>query len=156
MQRSTRASVKAGKKRTPSPTKEETPRRFLQDSLKALLLTVGLGALLLLLVALALSFIEDPLARIPAAGLLLAAVTAFFGGGIAVRIHRTGALLCGLGNGAGLLLLMLPLSLLFRSEASGYSSLVSCLLHAALLLLSVGGAFFLRPRPKRHQTRKRT
>lgn len=155
MQRSTRASAKTGRKRAAKRQTEETPRRFLRDSLKALLLTVGLGALLLLVGALALSFSADPLSLIPPTGLLLCALTAFFGGGIAMRIHRTGALLCGLENGAGLLLLMLPLSLLFRGEASGYSALISCLLHVALLLLSVGGAFLLRQRPKRRRPRKR-
>ena len=76
MQRSTRASAKTGRKRAAKRQTEETPRRFLRDSLKALLLTVGLGALLLLVGALALSFSADPLSLIPPTGLLLCALQA--------------------------------------------------------------------------------
>lgn len=139
-----------------SREQENTAKRTLLDLGKSLLLTVGTGLCLLLALSAALACLPDPLPLIPLAGLAASALTALLGGLFAVRIHGHGALLCGLSNGCGMLLLMLPLSLLLRTEASGYSAPVACLLHAGFLLLSVAGAFLGLARGDRAKAQRRS
>lgn len=119
---------------------------FLKNTLGTLLLTLAVGGGLLLLASLILVFTPDPLALALPAGLLCAALTAFVGGFFATRIYHLPALSAGLINGILLTALSLLFSLLFAKNAScyatGYSAAVSALLHAGVVGLSIGGAFW--------------
>lgn len=120
--------------------------------LRSFLLTAALGSALLLIAALLTYFCKDPAAILPLSGLAVSLLTAFFGGMIAGRIHRCAPLIVGLLNGISVMLIMLPLSLLFTSQASHYTGWTSALLHTAFLLLSALGA--LASPQKRHVKRK--
>ncbi len=145
--------MKSTKKRRThrQPTRKQTDKPTLSFSLlgKSLLITVCIGLGLILLSSLCVYFLADPAAWIPPASLTASALTAFLGGVIAVRLHGHSALLCGLCNGAMLTAIMLPLSLLLRSYASGLDAWVSWGMHALLLLLSVAGAAIGLQRPRR-------
>ena len=137
-------------KRTKSkhPTKKHATRRTAQDCdaispskvCKAMLLTVAVGIALLLPASLLAYFYKDPTSLIPVCGLGASALTAFFGGMIAGRIHRHSLLTVGLLNGILITLLMLVLSLFFQKQSSHYPGWASALLHASFLILSAFGA----------------
>ena len=109
--------------------------------LKSLGITLLTALVLLLLASLAAYFSPDPAKMVQPLALLSSLLTALVGGFAAVRIHGHSALLCGLCNGMLFLALMLPTSLFFTPFASGYSALISCLLHVAFLLLSMLGGY---------------
>ena len=153
MQRSSHAPKRNRKKAAREPEKDSL--QLLTDLGKSLLCSLAIAMALLLVAALIAYFLEDPKIAILPLGLLCSALTAFLGGFLAIRIHRQGALICGFCNGALLSLLMLLASLFFRTEASGYSALLSALLHVGFLLLSVGGAFAGLPRQGHKQKRRR-
>ena len=122
--------------------------------LRAFLLTATLGAALLLIAALLAYFYEEPGTLLPILGLAVSALTAFFGGMIAGKIHQCSLLIVGLLNGISIMLIMLPLSLLFASHASHYAGWTSALLHATFLLLSALGAL-ASPTQRRVKRKKR-
>ena len=133
-----RHSTHRSKKSAPEST---SPASFARHIGKSLFLCVAFAAVLSLVSSLAAYFSPDPDRLTQPLGIAVSALTAFFGGVIAIRIHGRSALLCGLCNGSALMLLMILTSLFFRTYASAYSSLVSALLHVGFLLLSVAGAF---------------
>lgn len=145
MKQATRRPI-AKKRHTPHRSKKsvpetDSPASFARHIGKSLLLTVALAAALALVSALAAYFSPDPDSLTRPLGIAIAALTAFFGGVIAIRIHGHSALLCGLCNGSALMLLMILASLFLRTYSSAYSTLISTLLHVGFLLLSVAGSF---------------
>ena len=119
---------------------------FLKSTLGTLLLTLAVGGGTVLLASLILTFTPDPLSATLPTGLLCAAITAFAGGFFATRIYRLVPLGAGLINGILITALSLLFSLLFAKNANcyatGYSAAVSALLHASVIGLSIGGAFW--------------
>ena len=134
------ASKYHAKKKTASRPAESGDTIRTADVLRAFLLTAALGAALLLLTALLAYFCKDPAALLPVLGLASSALTAFFGGMIAGRIHRHSLLVVGLLNGIAMMLVMLPLSLLFTAQSAHYPGWASALMHTAFLILSALGA----------------
>ena len=118
---------------------------FLKRMLGTLLLTLAVGGGVLLLSALILTFVPDPLSLALPVGLLCAAMTALAGGFFATRVYHLSALGAGLINGILITALSLLFSLFFAKNANcyatGYSATVSALLHAGAVGLSIGGAF---------------
>ena len=137
----------------PSPSEAGGALR-LDLLLKSSLITVGIGVALLVITALYAYFYDDPLTLIPPLGYLAAALTAFLGGVIAVRLQGHAAILCGLLNGVLVSGCMILASLFFRSGASGYSALVSATLHVSFLCLSVVGAVMGQKRYKPTKRRR--
>ncbi|MBR3894627.1 MAG: TIGR04086 family membrane protein [Clostridia bacterium] len=136
----------AKKRHTPHPSKKSIPETDSPASLvrhvgKSLLLTAAIALALALVSSLAAYFSPDPDSLTRPLGIVCAALTAFFGGLIAIRIHKRSALLCGMLNGSAMMLLMILASLFFRPYASAYTSWLSCLLHVGFLLLSIAGSF---------------
>ncbi|MBQ9132441.1 MAG: TIGR04086 family membrane protein [Clostridia bacterium] len=125
------------------------------DLLKSLLCTLATGLTLLLTVSLVAYFTPDPGQWIPVLGLTASGLTALLGGYAAARIHGSGALICGLGNGGMVMAVMLLLSLFFTKDASGYGVWISALLHGGFLLLSVLGAYLGIPGEKSKRRKKR-
>lgn len=129
---------------------ENSCAHFLGNALRALLWSIGVGALLCVVAALVSYFSPDPTRMILPLGLSASALTALLGGMIAIRAHGHGALQAGLTNGALLTALMILISLFCKPLASGYTTWLSLLLHALFLFLSVVGASVGRRRtPKR-------
>lgn len=121
-------------------SREPSPAQFPQRVLRAFLISVGIGAGLILLFSIVAYFLPDPNPMIRPLAYTAVGLTALLGGTVAGRLHRGAPAVCGLINGILLLALMLLLSLFFRSLASGYSAWISALLHAAIPLLSFVGA----------------
>ena len=132
------------KARTPKSRKDDSSL-FFKGIVGTLLLSLAVGGGLLLLFSLVLTLTPDPLAFVLPFGLLASAITALLGGFFATRIYHLATLGAGLINGILLLSLALLCSLLFGKNATtyatGYSAVVSALLHIALMGFSVGGAF---------------
>lgn len=132
---------------------------FLKSTLGTFLLTLAVGGGALLLFSLALFFTPDPLSLSPPAGLLCAALTAFMGGFFATRLYHLPAFGAGLINGIIITALSLLLSFWFAKNAdcyaTGYSAAVSALLHAGVVGLSLGGAFFGARKKKPAKKRKK-
>ncbi len=134
---------------------------FLRSTLGTLLLTLAVGGGLLLLFSLVLTFTPDPLSLALPAGLICAASTAFMGGFFATRVYHLPALGAGLISGILITALSLLFSLLFAKNAdcyaTGYSAATSAILHAAIVALCVGGAFFgaREKTPDKKRRRKR-
>ena len=124
-----------------------------RDLCKSVLITLGLGALLLFIASLLLSLTADPLPLTLPVGMGIAAITAFLGGWIAIRIHGQNALLCGLCNGSLCLVVFLLLSLGIKDLAS-HSATLSLFLHLGFPLLSVAGAYAGHPSPTKRKKRK--
>ena len=120
---------------------DETATLWARHLGKSLMISIGIGAFLLMIAALIAYFSPDPNRLILPLGLVTAGLTAFFGGLVTVRIHGHSALMCGLLNGSLMTVLMLLVSLFFTSVGMGYAAWLSCLLHSAFLLLSVAGAY---------------
>lgn len=120
---------------------DHSAHRMVKDLSKSLLFSTTVGLLLLIAAALIAYFSSDPDRRILPLAFLASGLTAFLGGIAAVRIHGSGALLCGLLNGGVLMLLMMLASIFFIPYASGYRAGISCLLHVLFLCISVAGGF---------------
>ncbi len=134
----------------------DSPLQLLVQAGKALGLALGIGAALLLSGSLLLYFVPDPAPWIPVIGLAASALTALLCGYFAARFHGKNHALCGLVSGMALMALLMLLSFLFTKEASGYSALISTLIHTAFLLLSVLGALIAaqqgkNPKRKKHR-----
>lgn len=127
-------------RRTTSRHGNTPPKSFLRTILRSYLITLALGAGLLLIASLAVSFHPDPDSLIRPLAYLSLALTGLLGGYLSGRIHGKAPLTAGGVNGLLLLLLMLPVSFGFRSMTAGYSPLLSLALHGAVLLLSALGA----------------
>lgn len=140
-----KSSSKVGKP-MPSRARREavadtSPSLLVKHLAKSLLFTLAAGVILIVIASLCAYFSPDPDAVITPLAIAAAALTAFIGGLIAVRIHGGGALICGLLNGSVFMTVMMLLSLCFARYASGYSAGISCLLHAGFVLLSVVGGY---------------
>ena len=120
------------------------------ETFRAFLLTLAIGAGCILLLSLAAYFFPDPGSIILPLGSVAVALTSFLGGVVAKKRTGGAPALCGLINGMLLMGVMILFSFFFLSESHGYSALVSSLLHAAVLILSVLGA--LAGTPKRKNT----
>ena len=137
-----------------SPRRESAEPHLFRSILKSVLITIGIAAGLITVASLALSFTPDPNALILPIALGVSAATALSGGFLALRIHGSAALICGLLNGGVVMALMLLLSPLFRSHSSAYSAGIAALLHATFLACSVAGSYLAshlasRKKPKR-------
>ena len=146
------------KRESKSNTGETT--LFLRGTLGTLLLSLAVGGGLLLLFSFVLTFAPDPLSLVLPMGLLTCAITALMGGFFATRIYRFSPLGAGLINGILLTALSLLFSLLFAKNAAlyatGYSAVVSTLLHAGVVGLSIVGAFWggHNPIPNKHRKKR--
>lgn len=125
-----------------SSTKESASSKsvFSEDTLRAYLYTLAIGAASILILSLGAYFHPDPDSIIRPLAYIAAGLTSFLGGMIAGRLRRGAPALCGLTNGILLTCTMILLSFFFTSESSNYSALISALLHAAVPLLSFLGA----------------
>ena len=121
---------------------------FSIETLRAFLITIAIGAGTILLLSLGAYFYPDPDRMILPLGLLAAALTSFFGGMVAKKRTGGAPALCGLINGMLLMGMMILLSFFCLPHSHGYSALVSTLLHAAVLILSVLGALAGTQKPK--------
>ncbi len=148
-------------RRTP-PQRKSSPKNtqpsgtiFSKETLRAFLITLAIGGGLILLMSLGAYFHPDPDSIIHPLAYVAAALTAFFGGFTAGKLRGNAPAICGLVNGILLTAVMLLLSFFFLSESSGYSALVSTLLHAAVPVLSVLGAMAGIKKPQRSSGRRR-
>lgn len=122
----------------------------------ALPITVATGLLLLFIATALLMCASDPDRYHTVAGLALIYLTALIGGFAAVRLNRRSApLLCGLGEGILLLVLLLAVGLLLPTALkSGRPTGITLLTHGALLLAALIGAL-LGARPARDQRKRK-
>ncbi|MBE6600936.1 MAG: TIGR04086 family membrane protein [Ruminococcaceae bacterium] len=138
---------------TPKDTVDDSILSWISSLLKALVIALAVGLFLLTFTAAALCFTSNPDRLIRPTALIIAAVSAVAGGFAIGKIRRHAALFCGLLEGSLLTLVFLLGSLFFKSESSGYSTVISCLLHIGFLLCTVLGAMLgIRP-PKRKRRR---
>ena len=113
---------------------------FSRNTLRAYLYTLAIGFGSILILSLGVYFYSDPGTLVRPLGYVASALTAFFGGFIAGKLHGGAPAICGLVNGILLACTMLLLSFFFLSESSGYSPLISTVLHTAVPVLSFLGA----------------
>ena len=125
-----------------------------KDTLRAYLITLAIGGCLILLCSLGAYFHPDPASIIHPLAYVAAALTAFLGGWVAGKLRGNAPAVCGLANGILLTCTMLLLSFFFLSESSGYSALISTLLHAAIPVLSFLGALVGTRKKKTHTKRR--
>ncbi len=124
--------------------------------LRATLISLAIGLVLLIGLSLAAYFYADPDALVRPLGLVAAGLTAMVGGFATVRIHGDSALICGLLIGSILTALMMLASLFCTALSSEYSVGISALLHLGFMLLSVVGAYIglkKTQKKKKHKTR---
>ncbi len=144
--------------RPPRRKSQDAPRSFLPKStVKAYLITLAIGAGLILIASLILSLLSDPIPLIRPLSLLSCGITALAGGFVTGKLHGSAPAVCGLSNGALLLATLLLLSLFFRSLGNGYSVWLSLGLHLSVLLLSLAGALLgiRKPAPLPRRRRRR-
>lgn len=120
----------------------------------ALGLTLGVGAVILLLAALAASFTPDPGRLIRPLAIAAAGLTYLSAGMIAAKLRPDAPLAAGAINGLILAAISLAFSLLFRKSATAFPAYLTALLHAGMILLSLLGAY-LYVLKKRKQPRKK-
>lgn len=125
---------------------------WVQRLFRSLLIGGGVGLGLIFVLSLIAYFTSDPNQLTRPFGILASAITALVGGFAMTRQHRHSALLCGLIMGSLNTALMLLCSLALRSNAAGYSTGISLLLHVGFLLCSVVGAY-LGARPQKRKRR---
>lgn len=131
---------KAARRRRRTVTERETT---VKSILLALPVTVATGLLLLFITTALLLCTGDPDRYHTVAGYVLIYATAFIGAFAAVRINRRRApLLCGLGAGASLLLLITVVGLCLPAAWRNTTPVaLSLLTHALLLPAALLGAF---------------
>ena len=142
------------KSRTDSQKATDPAALLSKETLRAFVITLCIGGMMLLLTSLSAYFHSDPATIILPLGLLSAAVTAFFGGFAAGRLKGKAPAVCGMINGLLLTAVMLLLSFCLMSESSHHSALVSTLLHSAVPLLSVLGAMVGVKKPSAPKRRR--
>lgn len=148
-------------KRTPLQRKNpqrntESPNAiFTKNTFRAFLITLAIGGGLILVASLGAYFHPDPDSIIHPLAYVVAVLTAFFGGFTAGKLRGNAPAICGLVNGILLTCVMILLSFCFLSESSGYSALVSTLLHTAVPVLSVLGAMVGTRKKQKTYTRKK-
>ncbi len=142
-------------RKSPSKAASSSHTVFSKETLRAFLITLAIGGGLILVMSLGAYFHPDPDSIIHPLAYVAAALTAFFGGFTAGKLRGNAPAICGLVNGILLTAVMLLLSFFFLSESSGYSALISTLLHTAVPVLSVLGAVVGIKKPQRSMTRKR-
>ncbi len=120
-------------------------------------ITLCIGVALVLLASLGAYFTSDPNRLIRPLAIVCAALTFLAGGYLAAKRRPDAPLAAGTANGLLLAAISLALSLLFRKTAAGYPAWASALLHAAMILFALLGAylFVLRSKSKRARPRKR-
>lgn len=141
-------------RKSPSKAASSSHTVFSRETLRAFLITLAIGGGLILVMSLGAYFHPDPDSIIHPLAYVAAALTAFFGGFTAGKLRGNAPAICGLVNGILLTATMLLLSFFFLSESSGYSALVSTLLHTAIPVLSVLGAIAGVRKKETHITRK--
>ncbi len=114
------------------------------------------GALTLTALSLAAYFAPDPGSLTRPLGIVASGLSALSGGLFAMKKAGRAPLLCGLGVGILLSVVMLGFSFGFQSEAAGYTPTISALLHAGVFLCSIAGSLLgaRKPTPKRHKKRQ--
>lgn len=133
---------------------EQSPAILAKNLLKSLSITLATGLILILGASLIAYFTVDPNSVILPLSLAASALTALIGGFAAARINGSGAMLTGLLNGCVMMAIMILVSLFLGKHATGYSTAISFLLHAAFLLLSAMGGLLGQKRAKpRHRKR---
>ena len=132
-------------------TQQLTPRLLLKGSA----VTVGIGFAMTVVASLIAYFSADPNTMIQPLAWGASALTALMGGFLTVRFHKHSALICGLFSGGALTCIMILASLFLKSYASGYSVLMSTLLHTGFILLSISGAFLGLKKPKKTSHRRK-
>ncbi len=133
---------------------EDSPALWAKHIGKSVLITALAGIISMLLFSLIAYFTPDPNRFTLPFGLAASAITALIGGFVALRIHGHSALLCGLLNGTVFTALMMLISLFFTAHSSSHSGMMSFLLHAAFLLLSVAGAYLGLSKSQKRKSRR--
>lgn len=128
----------------------------LKNTLPSLLLTLLLGALLLLLATAILLKTEDPSRLCRPVALAVLYLTAVAGGAVATWLYgRRTPFLCGLFLGAALFAVTLLCALFLPRSADAGWGLTSLLLRALLLPAAILGAFLAARQKKRPRRRHR-
>lgn len=144
------------KRKKNHPSRTESGASFRGKLLRALCLSVGIGAVLILCVSLILSLTPDPGKYIRPAALICAGITFFCAGLISGKKVPESAVSAGAVNGLLLSALTLLLSVLFHRSGSGYPAWAVVLLHTATILLSLLGAWLSARKPKGGAKKRRT
>ncbi|MBE6633805.1 MAG: TIGR04086 family membrane protein [Ruminococcaceae bacterium] len=127
-------------KRRSKTDRNPSPENAIKNYLRAFALTLAVGAFLIFIGSLGISFHADPARLIPPLAYALSILTALIGGCLSGKIHKRAPLTVGLVNGGLLLLAMLIGSLCFHGMEGHLSQLASILLHTAIPVASVTGA----------------
>lgn len=143
------------KKNTKPQRPSPVGKSFLHKVAVSFLRSVLFGAVLLLLITLAVSFSEDPNRLILPSGVAAAMLTALAGGFLSAKAHGEKIFAASLTNGMLLLAGMMLLSLLFTDRATGYAPWLALLLHALFLLLSLAGGYLGRKKSGAGKKRRR-
>ena len=132
----------------------EKKNGFLGWAILSLLFMAAFGVFALVFASFLLSKAEDPLSWIGTVGVLLPALTAFFGGIICGKLRGGVGALSGLCVGVVFVLLLLALS--YFTAGSGLGVGERALSYALLVLLSVLGGTLgtVKKRKRRHKRRK--
>lgn len=120
-------------------------------------ISVGIGALLILLAALAAKLTPDPGSWILPLAIVAAVLTYLAAGMVGAKLRPDAPLAAGTVNGLLLSALSLALSLLVRKTATALPAYATALLHAGMILLSLLGAYLslLKGRKPKRKKRKR-
>ena len=140
-----------GQHRQQDNTQQLMPKLLLKGSA----ITIGIGFAMTVVTSLIAYFSTDPNTLIRPLAWGASAITALIGGFITTRLHKHSALICGLFSGGMMTCMMILASLFLKSFASGYSTLISALLHTGFILLSVAGAFLGLEKPKKSTHRRK-
>ena len=125
---------------------------LLRAVLRGIFVGTSVLALLVLLSPFVLMRLSDPSAAVPAAVIVIAAVTAFFASLFSCIGSETPKLLPALGTAAFLILLLALLSFVFEKEALPRDDPFSLLLVGVILLFSLLGSLASR---KKKRTKRR-
>ena len=123
--------------------------------LRCLLFTLLFAVFWIVAVAVGLSFLPDPGPMIRPFALLVAGLTALFGGWLSARQNPHAPILSSAVNGLLLTALMLIGSLALHRYGNGYPPYLAALLHTSVILLSLLGALFVKMRRGKRRSRSR-
>ncbi len=116
---------------------------------------IGIAALLLVVLSLVAYFMPDPNAFIAPFGLFTCGTAVLVTGICLGKKEGQNALVCGLMSGGAWLTFMLLFSLLMKEHAQGYGTAPALLLHLAVPLLSIAGAYIGVSTPKKHRRKRK-